>query len=194
MNYLDDEKYLLDLLTKNKLLDAEQVKTFTLKKEQQRHNFLRKIGGRRANDRKKAPLTQPDVYDILVSLKFVIPGKKKQALTEEVIIQAVAKDLKIPFKKLDPLELDLDLVTKTIPRSFALKHLLLPFGMRNGVYEVAIYEPAKRQALEDLERALQIKIKPYLTTKSDIGRMLAEFFGFQRSISAAETSIGEKFR
>jgi general secretion pathway protein E len=189
VNYLEDEKYLLDLLTRNKLLNAEQVKTFILKKEQQRHLLSRKIGGRRADDRKGPSFSQPDVFDILVSLQFAIPGKKKHALSEEDIIRAVAEDLNLPFKKLDPLDLDLDLVTKTIPKSFALKHLLLPFGIMNGVYEVAIYEPAKRQALEDLERALQIKIKPYLSTKSDIGRMLAEFFGFQRSISAAETSI-----
>ena len=189
MNYLEDEKYLLDLLTRNKLLNAEQVKTFILKKEQQRHLLVRKIGGRRADDRKGSSLSQPDVFDILVSLQFAIPGKKKQVLSEEDIIRAVAEDLNLPFKKLDPLDLDLDLVTKTIPKSFALKHLLLPFGIMNGVYEVAIYEPAKRLALEDLERALQIKIKPYLSTKSDIGRMLAEFFGFQKSISAAETSI-----
>ena len=189
MNYLDDEKYLLNLLTNNNLLDAEQVKTFILKKEQQRHHLCRKIGGRRTNDRKQSSMSQTDVYDILVSLQFEIPGKKNQGLSEEVIIRAVAKDLKMPFKKLDPLDLDLDLVTKTIPKSFALKHLLLPFGIKNGVYEVAIYEPAKRQALEDIERALQIKVKPYLSTKSDIGRMLAEFFGFQTSISAAETTI-----
>ncbi|MFC1837407.1 GspE/PulE family protein [Thermodesulfobacteriota bacterium] len=189
MNYLDDEKYMLDLLSRKKLLDDEQVKTFILKKEQQRNLLFKKMGGRRANDKKKPSLSQPDAYDILVSLQFQIPGRKKALLTEEAIIMAVAEDLDLPFKKLDPLELDLDLVTKTIPKSFALKHLLLPFGITNGVYEVAIYEPAKRLALEDLERALQIKIKPYLSTKSDIGRMLAEFFGFQRSISAAETHM-----
>jgi general secretion pathway protein E len=190
MNYLDDEKYLLDLLSKEKLLNAEQIKTFILKKEQQRNLLFKKRGGRRANDRKKSTMNQPDIYDILVSLKFQIPGKKKEQLTEEAIIQAVAKDLKMPFKKLDPLELDLDLVTKTIPKSYALKHLLLPFGIKNGVYEVAIYEPAKIQSLDDIERALQIKIKPYLSTKSDIGRMLAEFFGFQTSITAAENHMG----
>jgi general secretion pathway protein E len=189
MNYLDDEKYLLDLLTSNNLLTTEQTNTFSLKKEQQRQLLVRKHGGRRAHDRRKSPLSQPDVVDILVSLQFVIPGKKNLILTEEIIMQLVAKDLKMPFKKLDPLELDLDLVTKTIPKSFALKHLLLPFDIRNGVYEVAIYDPAKRTALEDIERANQIKIKPYLSTKSDIGRMLAEFFGFQTSITAAENHM-----
>jgi len=189
MNYLDDEKYLLGLLTQNSLLTPEQVNIFTLKKEQQRQLLVRKLGGRRSNDQRRSPLSQPDVVDILVSLQFVIPGRKNQVLTEEMIMRLVAKDLKMPFKKLDPLELDLDLVTKTIPKSFALKHLLLPFDIRNGVYEVAIYDPAKRSALDDIERANQIKIKPYLSTKSDIGRMLAEFFGFQTSITAAETHM-----
>jgi len=189
MNFLDDEKYLLELLSKNHLLNPEQVKTYVLKKEQQRQLLVRKLGGRRADDRRRSPLNQPDVVDILVSLQFEIPGKKSLLLTEETIMRAVAKDLKMPFKKLDPLELDLDLVTKTIPKSFALKHLLLPFDIKNGIYEVAIYEPAKRLALEDIERANQIKIKPYLSTKSEIARMLAEFFGFQTSITAAETHM-----
>ena len=190
MNFLDNEKYLLDLLTGNKLLTPEQVKIFSMKKEPQRQLLVRKLGsGRRADDRRKAPLNQPDVVDIIVSLQFEIPDRKNQGLSEDIIMQAVAKDLQMPFKKLDPLELDLDLVTKTIPKSFALKHLLLPFDIKNGVYEVAIYEPAKRQALEDIERANQIKIKAYLSTKSDITRMLAEFFGFQTSITAAENHI-----
>jgi general secretion pathway protein E len=189
MNYLNDEKYLVRLLTNNKLLAKEQVKVFRQKKEQQRQRLLRKIGGRRTNDRKRSALNQPDLVDILVSLRFEIQGKKKQVLTEEAIMRLVAEDLQMPFKKLDPLDLDLDLVTKTIPKSFALKHLLLPFGLKNGVYEVAIYDPDKRQALDDIERANQIKITPYLSTKTDIGRMLAEFFGFQRSITAAETHM-----
>jgi len=189
MNFLDDEKYLLDLLTRDNLLGPEQLKTFVLKKEQQRQLLLRKLGGRRADDPKKSALNQPDSVDILVSLQFQVPGKKTQVLSEETIMRAVAKDLRMPFKKLDPLELDLDLVTKTIPKSFALKHLLLPFGIKNGVYEVAIHDPGKRQALDDIERANQIKIKPYLSTKSDIGRMLAEFFGFQTSITAAENHM-----
>ncbi len=190
MSYLDDETKIIGLLVNRKLLSKEQLKTFRLKKDQQRQLLLRKIGGRRTSDRRRSALNQPDQVDILVSLRFELRGKKGQFLTEDTIMRLVADELKLPFKKLDPLELDLDLVTKTIPKSFALKHLLLPFGLRNGVYEVAIYDPDKRQALEDIERANQIKIKAYLSTKSDIGKMLAEFFGFQSSITAAETYIG----
>ncbi|MCK5481425.1 MAG: type II/IV secretion system protein, partial [Gammaproteobacteria bacterium] len=146
MSYLDDETKIIGLLVNNKLLSKKQLQTFRLKKDQQRQLLLRKSGGRRTNDRKRSALNQPDLVDILVSLRFEISGKKGQFLTEDTIMRLVADELKLPFKKLDPLELELDLVTKTIPKSFALKHLLLPFGLRNGVYEVAIYDPDKRQA------------------------------------------------
>jgi general secretion pathway protein E len=44
--------------------------------------------------------------------------------------------------------------------------------------------------LEDIERVNQVKIRTCLSTKSDIKKILAEFFGFQRSISAAEDQFG----
>ncbi len=44
--------------------------------------------------------------------------------------------------------------------------------------------------MSDIEQANQIKIKPYIATKSDIKRIINEFFGFQKSISAAEDQFG----
>ena len=129
------------------------------------------------------------VVDTIAALNLELPGKKGETLTEELIMRAVAEELGLPFKKLDPLELDLKIVTKTIPKSFAVKHLILPFAIKNGVLEVAVYDPDNRAVLDDIERASQLKVKPYLSTKSDIRRMLAEFFGFQTSISAAEDSL-----
>jgi general secretion pathway protein E len=44
--------------------------------------------------------------------------------------------------------------------------------------------------VEDIERANQVKVRPYLSTRTDIKKILAEFFGFQRSITAAESQFG----
>jgi len=52
--------------------------------------------------------------------------------------------------------------------------------------EVAVYHPDNETVLKDIEQANQVKIKPYLAPKTDIKKILSEFFGFQRSISAAE--------
>lgn len=178
------------MLSRKRLLTAGQVGLVREKKEQQRHLLLRQGAGLARHAKAGLPGRQLDAVDLIASFHFELPGSKGETLTEELIMRAVAEELGLPFKKLDPLELDLKIVTKTIPKSFAVKHLILPFAIKNGVLEVAVYDPDNRAALDDIERASQLKVKPYLSTKSDIRRMLAEFFGFQTSISAAEDSLG----
>ncbi len=189
MSLLNSEK-LLDLLIGQKLLSKEQRQFVVLQKGNQRQKLLKKSGGRRQGDQRKLDQGFPDLVDIVVSLDLELPGKKDAVLTEEIIMRAVSRALKIPFKKLDPLDLDMNIVTKTIPKSFAINHLILPFQLNNGVLEVVIYNPDNQLVLEDIERANQVKVRPYLSTRSDIKKILAEFFGFQRSISAAETQFG----
>ncbi|MBI5556977.1 MAG: type II/IV secretion system protein [Deltaproteobacteria bacterium] len=188
MQYLDNETYLLDVLVRQGLMSAAQQKMVILKKEQQRQTLMR-LARDQERGRKRKYKSEIDLVDIIVSLNLELPGRTNEFLTEEIIIRAVAVDLDLPYKKLDPLELDLDVVTKTIPESFALKHLLLPFAVKNGVLEVAINEPENRTLLEDIERANQIKVRAHLSTKSDLKKILAEFFGFKSSISAAETHL-----
>jgi general secretion pathway protein E len=107
-------------------------------------------------------------------------------LDEELIFQTLADEWEIPFKKIDPLKLDLNLVTTTIPRSFAMKHLVLPVAIKDGHLTVATPNPFNMEVLEDIARASQLKVKVVVTSKSDIVKLINEFFGFKRSIAAAE--------
>nr|MBF0223715.1 type II/IV secretion system protein [Desulfobulbaceae bacterium] len=50
-------------------------------------------------------------------------------------------------------------------------------------------DPANIHVLKEIERINKIKAKAYISTKSDIQKILSEFFGFQSSISAAETNL-----
>ncbi len=178
---------LLDLLVKQKALTPKQRKFVTLQKGKQRQKLLKLHGGRRHGESQKMGKGFPDMVDILTSLRLEQPGKKEAIITEDYIMQAVSRALHIPFKKLDPLELDMEIVTKTIPRSFAINHLILPFEEKNGILEVVTYHPDNDAVLEDIERVNQIKVRPYLSTRTDIKKILAEFFGFQHSITAAES-------
>jgi len=189
MPILDDEKYLLNLLQQNRLLTPEQRAFVESRKAQQRQLLLRQHSARRKTDTGREQDDTLNFVDIIASLNLSLSDKKGQQLTEELIVRAVAKDLGLPFKKLDPLELDLKTVTKTIPRTFAFRHLLLPFAMADGVLAVAICNPDNKTVLAEVERANQLTVKPYLATKSDIRKTLAEFFGFQSSITAAESHL-----
>ncbi|HIJ90812.1 MAG: type II/IV secretion system protein, partial [Desulfobulbaceae bacterium] len=187
MQLLSDEKYILDLLARNRLITPAQRKFISDHKAQQRQLLLRqqhadhqKIKTGRTSE---AALT---LVDIIVSMNLELSDKNGQPLTEELIFRAIAEDRGLSFVKLDPLKLDLKVVTKTIPRTFAFRHLLLPFAFANGILEVAVCDPDNSAVLAEIERANQLTVKPYLATKSDIRKLLAEFYGFQSSITAAE--------
>jgi general secretion pathway protein E len=188
MSLLNDDN-LLDLLVKQGVLAPKQRQFIILHKGKQRQKLLRLHGGRRQGESQKTGKGFPDLVDITASLNLKIPGKKNSLLTEDIIMRAVSRALHIPFKKLDPLELDMDIVTKTISRSFAINHLILPFGLNNGILEVVTYHPDNEGVLEDIERVNQVKVRPYLGTRTDIKKILAEFFGFQHSITAAENQF-----
>ena len=193
MNRLQDIAYLCNLLYNKRLLTREQVRVAKSRVAQHGQAPPGKEGAPRRRHVSAPP--QPDgpqanMVDLLASLKFAIANAPEETfLDEETIIRAVAEEAGLPFKKLDPLELDLEVVTKTIPKGFALNHLILPLAVKNGVLEVAIHDPDNRGALAEIERVNQIAVRPCLATKSDIVRMLREFFGFQTSISAAEDHL-----
>jgi general secretion pathway protein E len=185
MQLLNDEQYLLDLLFRHKLINGEQRKMISLKRDLQRQNLMVKMRDQ-GIDKSEVHI---DLVDIILSFNLEIPDKAGEFLSEEMIVRLIAEDRGLPFKKLDPLDLELEVVTKTIPQNFAMRHLLVPFEVRNGVLQMAVYEPGNLGILEDITRANQVEIKPYMATKTDINRILGEFFGFQKSITNAENQL-----
>ena len=180
MKFLNSEE-LLDVLVDLRVLSPKQRQFVILEKGKQKQKLLRM-----ASKEGEVDKDYPDMVDIITAFNLKLLGGEGQLIDEEVIMQAIARAKKLPFKKLDPLDLDMDVATKTIPRNFAIRQLIVPFKMENGFLETAIYHPDCQSVLEDIEQANQLKIRPYLATKSDIKRIITEFFGFQRSISAAE--------
>ncbi len=176
---------LLDLLVRRRTLTSDQRQFIILEKGKQRQKLLKLAAGKTQIDR-----NYPDFIDIIVSMKLEAGRRKGSFLDEEGIMRAVAGDYDLPFKKLDPLDLDMDIVTKTIPRNFAIRQMILPFNVSNGLLEVAIYHPDCQAVLDDIEQANQVQVKPYIATKADIQKIIVEFFGFQKSISAAEDQFG----
>ena len=111
-----------------------------------------------------------------------VPG----GLEEDAIFQALAEEWELPYKKIDPLNLDLNIVTTTIPRNFAMKHLVLPIGIENNTVTVATPNPFNMEVLDDIARVTNMRVLTTVSAKSDIIKLIDEFFGFKRSIAAAE--------
>jgi general secretion pathway protein E len=129
--------------------------------------------------------------DIIASMHIARTDAPSRILDEEAIYQALAKKWKLPYKKINPLKLDLNLVTTTIPRSFALKHLVLPIAAEGECLTIATPNPFNFETIEDISRATYMKVRTVVSPKSDILKLIDEFFGFKRSIAAAEHQFSE---
>jgi general secretion pathway protein E len=137
--------------------------------------------GRSAAYRVSAP-------ESLASLK--LKRADGQVLTEDAIMQALAAAADLPWRRLDPVDLDLDLVTRTLSRPFARRHVCLAIGDQDGALVVAMAEPRDVELRESLQRITQRAIQPVVASKSDILRIIGEFYGFKSTIAAAEREYG----
>jgi len=176
------------ILLKTGLISAEQRDDILKRRGALQKKLERRRGASSASIvRVASPIT---IIDVVAALKMARYDEPEKELDEDTICQALAKEWGIPYKKIDPLDLDLNLVTTTIPHTFALEHLALPIAVKDGCLIVATANPLNVEVLEDISRVTKMKVEPVFSSKPDIVKVLHEFFGFKRSIAAAENEFG----
>jgi len=126
------------------------------------------------------------LVEVIGSLNLARADDPKKPVDEEIIYEALAADWEMPYQKIDPLKLDMKVVTTTIPRNFAKKHLILPIALDDGTLTMATSRPLSDMEMEDIVRAVNMKVNPVVCSRNDILKLIDEFFGFQKSIKAAE--------
>jgi len=179
------------ILLSTGLITKEQNKQILVKKNQIRAKLQQIRAMRSASSGTKVKAGSPvTIIDVIVSLELERADDNTRILDEEVIFQVLAKTWKLPYKKIDPLKLDLDLITSTLPHTFALKHLVIPVEVKAGQITIATPNPFNIEALNDIAQVTHLKVKPVISTKTDILKLIGEFYGFKRSISAAENQFG----
>ena len=177
----------LDILARRGLVDDGIAKEIQIRERAQRARLLKaRLGGpvdRGVGYRVSAP-------EVIASLSVQRPDGA--TLSEDAIMQAIAEELGLPWRRLDPLELDIQLVTSFLSRPFALRHSCLALAQKDGAVEVALAEPRDVELLDSLRSLTGQRIEPVVASKSDIRRIISEFYGFKSTILAAEREYGRK--
>jgi general secretion pathway protein E len=179
------------VLIQNKMLATSSAKEILRKKDALMEK-LEKIRAKKHSQTQSTDFIENNltIVDVIASLKMSRLDNPGLQLDEETIYQALALSWKVPFHRIDPLKLDLNVVTNTIPRSFAMKHLVLPVDVRDGVLTVAMADPFNLEVLDDIAMASKLRVQVVVSPKSDIIKLINEFFGFKRSIVAAQDQFG----
>ena len=188
--YLNFDRYfsakaICRALISGHLISVDQAKDLLCREREIKNKLAAQIGGNTPVDRQNA-LCSISFIDVLVYLNLNRLDKPDKVIDEDLIFKTLADSWHLPYKKIDPLKLELNFVTGTISRSFALRHLLLPLQMKGGKLVVATPNPFNHEAIDDVQRVSNLKVSPIVSSKTDVARLIKEFFGFHHSISAAE--------
>ncbi len=180
-------EFVADVLAKQGILTEEARRTAFARENVQRARLLRdsssRLGGRGLRRAELSPV------ELLASFQFPDARRDSELVDEDKATQAVATALGVPYRKIDPLKLDGQLITRTLSRPFARKHAVLPLERKNGALVVAAANPFDRELFENLRGLVGSQIEPVLAAPSDIHRAIAEVYGFREQIREAQTQL-----
>ena len=181
-------EFVAQILLKKGLISENQYKDIVVKGDAQRARLQKRQDVPHFS---KIPY-RPDMAspaEVISSFNIEISGSNGKILTEEAITTAIAEKIGIPYKRLDPLKLNMDLATSLIPRPFAQKYTMIAIEQEGDAITLAVADPYNEEAIENLSRTKKVKLKLVLSSKSDIQKIVREFYGFRTSVLAAQRDM-----
>ncbi len=113
-------------------------------------------------------------------------------ITSEVkIAQAVAAHAGLPYVKINPLDLDLDVVTKAIAGPFARKHGMVAISKTDTKVTVAVFDPFAPFPVEDIVRVTGLQVERVVATRADIETVNKGFYDLKASLQTAEKQLSQ---
>lgn len=180
-------KFVLDLLQAKGLLSKEHAAEIVEKEESHRTKLIKA----RTVLAKRSGYVQSEVtiVDIIDSLHLPLLNRKNRFLTEEVIMEEIARAKGMPFMRIDPLKLDSDVVTRVVSKPYAVKYQLVPIDLTSNLLSVATSNPFQMEGIEGIRHSTKYDIRIVLATPSDIKKIITEFYGFKYSVAAAHHEL-----
>jgi general secretion pathway protein E len=178
---------LLEILSCEGLLSEEQIQSIKSKETLQRSKILKsKTHGLRHTLVDQSSIS---LIDIIESLKITSPNVDGKVITPDIIMMTVAKHINLPFLRIDPLKLDYEIVTQIISRPYAIRHQVVPIALTDNTLTIATADPFDMEAVDWIQRVTGHKVDVVVTTKSDIVKIITEFFGFKSAITSANKEM-----
>jgi len=181
------KKEILKILVAENLIARKQAEEIWSREDVFRSRLVKSRGV----TRKPMRLMQQEIslIDIIDSLQLKLPDNDSALLTEELIMKAIAKRLNLPYLKIDPLKLDSDVVTRIISKPYAIKHQLAPIKLAGNILTIATSNPFDLEGVDGIRQLKGFDVEIMVSSKPDIMKIIAEFYGFKYSISAAQNEL-----
>jgi type IV pilus assembly protein PilB len=120
--------------------------------------------------------------------------------TEDAIAVALSKQLHVPYASRENKILRVEKtqgLDKVVPENFARENLVVPLFLEENVLAVAMAEPDNVLLQDNLRVMTQKEIQPFVATKTQILKVIDEFYGsggggvIAKTLDAAEAATGD---
>ena len=121
------------------------------------------------------------VYGALVKLDY---------LTEDDVVEFLARKLDRPTITLDEIDVDLDSL-RLIPVGIAQKYLVIPYGQLNSTLHVAMADPTDLNAIDDIKFMTGLAVEISIATESEIRKALDTYYDTGERMEDMLDELGE---
>jgi general secretion pathway protein E len=111
------------------------------------------------------------------------PPHKPLAL--EPLTEWLAGRVKLEYRHIDPLKIDLAAVTEVMSSAYATRFKILPVAVSSKEAVIAVSEPYQREWEKELQRIIKLDIRRVIANPQDIERYQVEFYNLAKSVKGA---------
>lgn len=173
---------MLALLREARAIDEVKERDLLSREDVLRAKFMREKFGNNARTMTEYHVSAPELVE---AAKLPHPEAPGRLIDEDILAQLLSQAAGVPYKKIDPLQIDMGLVTKTLPRGFARRHVMLPLKKSGTKLTVSISDPYDTEGLEEFARATGTQVEAVVSAKKDIVAIINQVYGFRQAVNGA---------
>ena len=154
---------LLELFSRSELIDDRKAADVVARATTLRSQVLKqKVGAVRSQAAARYDVTPAEIVS---AAKLSHPDPRQGKIDEEHVAVLLAQSSGFEYRKIDPLKVDGDLITKTLPRPFARHHVVVPLSIQDDVITVAITDPFDSVLRHEIETTLREELSYVVASK-----------------------------
>ena len=130
-------------------------------------------------------------FKVLAAMNLTDASGTGTRMDDFLLARLIAEDAHLPFFKIDPLKLDVQMIESRISRPFARKNKMVPVAVRDGKLVVAVVNPFDHIAVDSYKPMAKQELEIVVSAESDVMGVINEQYGFRASVTKAERDLSK---
>ncbi|MGN6186358.1 MAG: GspE/PulE family protein [Thermoanaerobaculia bacterium] len=130
-------------------------------------------------------------FKALAAMNLTDASGNGTRIDDFLLARLIAEDAHLPFFKIDPLKLDVEMIESKISRPFARKNKMIPVAIRDGKLILAMVNPFDHNAVDAYRPIAKLDLEIVVSAETDVMGVINEQYGFRASVTKAERDLAK---